>query len=39
MLDSIPQIKILNQEPIVNYVEEMDVKVWAPKEVGCEKLN
>ena len=39
MLDSIPQIKILNQEPIVNYVEEMDVKVWIPKEVGCDKLN
>lgn len=39
MLDSIPQIKVLNQEPIVNYVEEMDVKVWAPKEVGCEKLD
>lgn len=38
MLDSIKEIKIIDSNPLVQYVEEMDVKVWAPKEVGREKL-
>jgi uncharacterized protein YqjF (DUF2071 family) len=39
MIDSFKEIKVLGQTPIVQYVEEMDVDIWAPKEVGNERLK